>query len=135
MILCMTFTELSEQLLKLQLASALLARKQHNYSLAQRLLVEQASFLLESHTDSAMTFDLDTLKTTLKQLQGHSKVSKLDALRIERESAKLIHCIGKSTVFKCYLTRHIPIVVYIDRFTDQFIGLRTKSCIAISQTG
>ena len=81
--------------MKLQLSSASLARKQHNYGLAQRLLVEQASFVLETHSNTNLTFDLDTLKVSLKQLHGHAGVSKLDTLRIERESAKLIHCIGK----------------------------------------
>lgn len=92
------FTELNEQLLKLQLSSAALARKQHNYNLAQRLLVEQASFLLDNFSDSSLTHDLDTLKKSLKQIQGHAKVSLLDSLRIERESAKLIHCIGEFKV-------------------------------------
>lgn len=42
-----------------------------------------------------VTYDLESLKGAIKQLQGHEGVSKLDTLRIERESAKLIHCIGK----------------------------------------
>lgn len=91
----MVISDLSEQLLKLQLSSASLARKQHNYNLAQRLLTEQAAFLMENHTEANLTYDLDMLKVAIKQLRDLNTVSNLDTLRIERESAKLIHCVGR----------------------------------------
>lgn len=84
-------TDLSEQLCKLQLATASLARKQHNYNLAERLLLDQAGTLLHGQLED---LELDTLQIALKQLHTVSGLKKLDILRIERESAKLLHSVG-----------------------------------------
>jgi PI-3-kinase-related kinase SMG-1 len=92
-IVLLIISELSDQLCKLQLATASLARKQHNFNLAERLLLDQAGTLL--HGISENDSDIDTLQIALKQLYSVSSLKKLDILRIERESAKLLHSVGE----------------------------------------
>ncbi|XP_070580922.1 serine/threonine-protein kinase SMG1-like [Ptychodera flava] len=92
------------QLCRIQMATARLARKQGNYQLAQKLLLDQLS-LIDTNGD---TFDSSTgleinasegavtpLLTALSTLhhQGHDAHS---VLQVERESAKLLNCMGSS---------------------------------------
>ena len=50
--LFISLTELSEQLLQLQISSASLARKQQNYNLAEQLILDQSELLLQVFMNS-----------------------------------------------------------------------------------
>ncbi|KAL4241086.1 Serine/threonine-protein kinase smg1 [Mactra antiquata] len=79
--------ELKDHLYKLQLATASLARKQQNYSLSEKLLLDLTSNMLNGE-------NVVSLQAGLKDLYSVNGPKKQDILKIGRESAKLLHCIS-----------------------------------------
>ncbi|KAK3583612.1 hypothetical protein CHS0354_039435 [Potamilus streckersoni] len=90
-------TELENQILQLQLATASLGRKQHNFDLAEHYLLTQASTLLSLHTENGMYTMPDSLHVALTNLRAiNDSINQLEVIRIEREGAKLLHSMGQS---------------------------------------
>lgn len=90
-------SELENQVLQLQLATASLGRKQHNFDLAEHYLLTQASTLLSLHVENGMYTTPDSLHIALTSLRAtNGGISQLEIIRIEREGAKLLHSMGHS---------------------------------------
>lgn len=85
------------KLSSLQLATAKLARKHHNFQLAQRLLLKllktAGSSVIEKESDGKNQL-LAPLLTGLTDLSSVKPSTKLDLLKIQRECAKLAHSLG-----------------------------------------
>lgn len=86
---------LTNQILKIQLSTASLARKQGNTKLAETVLLSQIDTLLKTNVENGRVVPEDLL-TALSTLQSNKKaVSQLEVLRVERESAKLLHSMSQ----------------------------------------
>jgi hypothetical protein len=76
--------ELSRQLSTLQLSTASLARKQHNYALAERLLLGQVATLMSCHAENGrVATPTDDLMPALASLRAaNGGISQLDILKV-----------------------------------------------------
>lgn len=83
--------------MQLQLATASLGRKQHNFDLAEHYLLTQASTLLSLQAENGMYTMPDSLHVALTSLRAiNNGINQLEVIRIEREGAKLLHSMGQS---------------------------------------
>lgn len=84
------------QQLKLQLGISNLARKQENYNLAEKLLLQQINLLSDGAVENGRLSKKDTLLPALTRLRGNqSAVCQLDVLQVERATAKLLQATGQ----------------------------------------
>ncbi|XP_077980517.1 serine/threonine-protein kinase SMG1-like [Glandiceps talaboti] len=96
---------LQNQLFKLQMATSKLARKQGNYQLSQKLILDQLSLLDTMQDDLNGAGDelkggttenaMKPLLTALRTV-SYENCNTFTALQIERESAKLLNSVGPS---------------------------------------
>ncbi|XP_048758488.2 serine/threonine-protein kinase SMG1-like [Ostrea edulis] len=88
-------SSLIDQILKIQVSTASLARKQNNYKLAESVLLSQIDTLIKPNMENGKIVP-DGLLSALSILQSNSKaVSQLEVLRVEREGAKLLHSMSQ----------------------------------------
>lgn len=86
---------LTSQILKIQLSTASLARKQNNYKLAESVLLSQIDNLMKPNMENGRVAP-ENLLSALSTLQSNKKaVSQLEVLRVEREGAKLLHSMAQ----------------------------------------
>lgn len=86
---------LTSQILKIQLSTASLARKQNNYKLAESVLLSQIDNLIKPNIENGRVAP-ENLLSALSTLQSNKKaVSQLEVLRVEREGAKLLHSMAQ----------------------------------------
>lgn len=86
---------LTSQILKIQLSTASLARKQNNYKLAESVLLSQIDNLMKPNMENGRVSP-ENLLSALSTLQSNKKaVSQLEVLRVEREGAKLLHSMAQ----------------------------------------
>nr|KAG5704899.1 hypothetical protein BaRGS_003882 [Batillaria attramentaria] len=89
-------TELSNQLSSLQIAAATLARKQTNFEVAEDLLVRQITLLSTRPVEEITTTNHhDLLPSLTSLLKSRDNVELLSVMRVERESAKLLHALNQ----------------------------------------
>lgn len=82
--------------MKLQLGISNLARKQENYNLAEKLLIQQINLLSEGGTENGRLPVKDSLLPALTRLRGNqSATCQLDVLQVERATAKLLQAVGQ----------------------------------------
>ncbi|KAJ8319497.1 hypothetical protein KUTeg_004588 [Tegillarca granosa] len=90
-------SNLSSQLLQLQLCTSSLARKQTNYTLSEHLLLKQITTLMKVHSENGRVKTAESLLPALTSLRSvNGAISQLDILKVEREGSKLLHSIGKN---------------------------------------
>lgn len=89
-------SDLIGQQLKLQLGISNLARKQENYILAEKLLLQQINLLSDGGLENGRQLKQDAILPSLTRLRGsNSSINQLDVLRVERTAAKLLQATGQ----------------------------------------
>ncbi|CAC5378702.1 unnamed protein product [Mytilus coruscus] len=89
-------SNLMGQQLKLQLGISNLARKQENYVLAEKLLLQQINLLSDGGSENGRQLKQDAILPALTRLRGsNSSINQLDVLRVERTAAKLLQATGQ----------------------------------------
>ncbi|XP_052059400.1 serine/threonine-protein kinase SMG1-like isoform X1 [Mytilus californianus] len=84
------------QQLKLQLGISNLARKQENYILAEKLLLQQINLLSDGGSENGRQLKQDAILPALTRLRGsNSSINQIDVLRVERTAAKLLQSTGQ----------------------------------------
>ncbi|XP_062590366.1 serine/threonine-protein kinase SMG1-like isoform X1 [Saccostrea cucullata] len=88
-------SSLTNQILKIQLSTASLARKQGNYNLAESVLLSQIDTLVKPNMENGKIAP-EGLLQALSVLQSNTKAaSQLEILEVEREGAKLLHSMSQ----------------------------------------
>ena len=78
------------------LAAASLSRKQQNYELAEDLLLKQVTTLMKNQVENGRINAPNDLVPALSSLRAaNGGIDQYDILKIERESAKLLHDISQ----------------------------------------
>lgn len=99
---------LKSELISLQLATAQLARKHHNFSLAQKLLMKQIS-LLGNPVKDLNCSKKQFLEPLMESLNDASLASAkpVDVMQIQRECSKLAFALGQSSEAVYFLSDSI----------------------------
>ncbi|XP_041362847.1 serine/threonine-protein kinase SMG1-like [Gigantopelta aegis] len=93
---CDKKTDLNNQMLLTLLAAASLSRKQQNFELAEDLLIKQVTTLMKNHVENGWINAPNDLVPALSSLRAaNGGIDQYDVLKIERESAKLLHDISQ----------------------------------------
>ncbi|CAH1794898.1 unnamed protein product [Owenia fusiformis] len=102
------------QLVQLQMACVTLARKQHNFKLAHKLLMQQINSSFYGQVENGRVNQSDPIISALSTINTSTVITEQrNMLKIERESAKLLHATSNQkeaveTISKSILT-HLTI--------------------------
>ena len=90
------FSDITGSISKLQLCTARLARKTHNFKLAESLLIQEAHWSLGSQTENGKVVSTESVLGVLSNLRtANGMIDQLKLLQMEREGAKLLHARGQ----------------------------------------
>ena len=128
---------LKSELISLQLATVQLARKHHNFSLAQRLLVKQISLLgnpvkIPQDLNCSKKQFLEPLMESLNDACMAS-AKPVDVMQIQRECSKLAFALGLSSEAVYYLSDSISQYSNLGDIDSNVGTLNSRSLLALAK--
>ena len=128
---------LKSELVSLQLATAQLARKHHNFSLAQRLLVKQISLLgnpvkISQDMNCSKKSILEPLMESLNDASMAS-AKPVDVMQIQRECAKLAFALGQNSEAVFFLSDSISQYSNLGDIDSNVGELNSRSLLTLTK--
>lgn len=128
---------LKSELVSLQLATAQLARKHHNFSLAQRLLVKQISLLgnpvkISQDLNCSKKSILEPLMESLNDASMAS-AKPVDVMQIQRECAKLALALGQNSEAVFFLSDSISQYSNLGDIDSNVGELNSRSLLTLAK--
>ena len=127
--------ETAKQFSTLQLATARLARKQCNYKLAQKFLVQQLKLLggsVKIPTNSKNNL-VEPLVCGLSSLPKSHSVSQVELLKVKRECAKLAFTLGYATEAVGMLCESVAEFSAVGQYNWNISNLNARSLLTLSR--
>jgi PI-3-kinase-related kinase SMG-1 len=128
---------LNNELLTLQLETAMLARKHENYSLAQRLLLKQLiklGTIVQPDTEpNGQNNILGSLVRGLSSVSNVKGSSRLELLKAQRESAKLAHALGHAQDAVGILAGSVLEFTNVNEADELVRELNSRSLVTLSK--
>lgn len=128
---------LKSELVSLQLATAKLARKHHNFSLAQRLLVKQVSLLgnpvkIPQDSNYSKKQFLELLMESLNDA-SLATAKPVDVMEIQRECSKLAFALGHSSEAVYFLSDSISQYSNLGDIDSNVGALNSRSLLTLAK--
>ena len=128
---------LKSELISLQLATAQLARKHHNFSLAQRLLVKQISLLgnpvkIPQDLNCNKKQFLESLMESLNDA-SLATAKPVDVMQIQRECSKLAFALGRSSEAVYFLSDSISQYSNLGDIDSNVGALNSRSLLTLAK--
>lgn len=129
--------QLKSELISLQLGAAQLARKHHNFSLAQRLLVKQISLLgnpvkIPQDSNCSKKQFLEPLMDSLNDA-SLANAKPVDVMEIQRECSKLAFALGHTSEAVYFLAESISQYSNLGDIDSNVGSLNAKSLLTLAK--